>query len=385
MNKSRASLALIAALALLTGLLAACKDTALPPVFYTLENERELIDDRGMPDEANVFRVVHDPASDRLFAAAGPVYWRDVVDGHWQRIAPPFADALCNHIEYFSAAAPTARIAAWFFNSQHVNENGLYTLDPAGNPPAGWSPVTIPVLTKPTVDLLKEVNSLLFVSFKHGDNPDFLYTLYSVDGSYAFTPASLSGVPEKIIDVEYDTSDYWVATMPNASSEWLYTGALGTLTADAGPPGMVVTTGRPPGALFYLSGDNDLYLSSENGKVFFRHLGVWSSWTGDPVQVDSKNVRFTSFVKADGANIFVGTKGQGYYKFVAGTVASDADLTRRPDYNITALYNGAVQGFLAVPDPPAAPDTLFACTYGSGLWRAEYDDESSEVWPWVQE
>jgi hypothetical protein len=42
--------------------------------------------------------------------------------------------------------------------------------------------------------------------------------------------------------------------------------------------------------------------------------------------------------------------------------------------------------FLAVDDAgPYDPDKLFACTYGNGLWRADYDAVGSDPWPWVQE
>ena len=58
------------------------------------------------------------------------------------------------------------------------------------------------------------------------------------------------------------------------------------------------------------------------------------------------------------------------------------------EFSITGrndLYNGAVQDLLAVDDPLIAggfPDTLFACTYGNGLWRADYDAVGSDPWPY---
>lgn len=370
--------------ALLAAILSACGSS--DAIFWTLEQERELVDDRGIPDDITVLRVVRAPgAPARLFAAAGRVYWReDAAGAQWQTVAPPagISGAMCNQIEYFDASG-ASDIAAWFYNTNDVYDNGLYTLNP-GDIAAGWTAVaTLPALTKRRAELLKVVNGQLFLAVSHYVDPDTLHALYSFDSAYNVPTAAVFPVldaPATILDVEHDGATYWIATLPNATPTWLYTGALGALAADLDPPVMTVTASRPPGALFYNAGDGNLYLSSENGKIFYRN-GAWSTWTGDPVQVDSQNVRFTRFVKAHGTTLFVGTRSHGYYSFVQGTAGSAADLTRGPSYNVSDLYNGAVLGFLGV----GLPDTLFACTYGNGLWRADYDAVGSDPWPWVQE
>jgi hypothetical protein len=384
MNRSRASLALISAAALLIVLLAACKDTSLSPVFYTLENERQLVDDRGMDDNINVFRVVS--TGTRYFAAAGTVYWRDPGAGQWHRVAPPVAGALCNHIEYFAT-----NIVAWFYAASNGSAVGLYTLDPA-NIAGGWTDVTTTDVSPTGLSLLKAVHGLLFIAHEHSGG----YRLYAAaalpctNSDIVQFPGPADDVPVMIHDVAYDTALYWVATLPDAANadKYLFTGAAAPgLLSDPGSTPPATTSARPAGALYFAT-DNRLYLSTENGKVFFREAGTWSTWPGDPVKVSDAIVRFTEFVEADTGYLFVGSQANGYYRFAAGTVAQPTDLTRQPSYNISALYNGAVRSFLAVDDPVGGlydPDILFACTYGNGLWRADYDPAGSEPWPWVQE
>lgn len=382
--KRSALLFLLCAAGLLAAFLSACGSS--DAIFYTLANERELVDDRGMPDDINVFRMVYDPVNGRVFAAAGTVYWRDLAGDQWQSIAPPAAlpDGVCRHIEYFDTAGDD--VVAWLFASSSLYDNALYTLDSAATPPA-WSasPLTGPVLEDAQVELLKTVNGQLSAAYSYGPAAARLHSLYSFDAGHNLTGPYLAAISERFIDVEHADGAYWVATDPNSSSEWLYTaGALVGLAADATAPAM--TTARPAGALYYHAPSNRLYVSGEDGLIHYRpNSGAWTTPTGEAVKVGDTTVRFTGFERAETGYIVVGTQGQGYYSLAEDTLVQPhyAD-DRRPYYNISGLYDGAVHGFLAVPEPPAAPVSLFAYTVGNGLWRADYEG-GTDPWPWVQE
>ena len=104
-----------------------------------------------------------------------------------------------------------------------------------------------------------------------------------------------------------------------------------------------------------------------------------ATWSSESV-TDAPS--FTKFVDLDpvvGINndIFVGTEGTGYYELAGGTLTSPQ---RRPKYNISALYNGVINSLFL--DTSVTPEALFACTYGAGLWRADY---IGGEWLWVQE
>ncbi|MEE9307709.1 MAG: hypothetical protein V3V57_09340, partial [Spirochaetia bacterium] len=165
--------------------------------------------------------------------------------------------------------------------------------------------------------------------------------------------------------------------------------------------------------LYYAATAGDLYLSGWHGRIYFRPSGgSWSVWNedtnpdppdmegSDPVKnADGEAVEFTGFVETGKGNlIFAGSRHNGYYSFsdaLVGTVRKDK-LSRQPsnppyDYPPSKLYNGAVLSFLLVPNPlydenPEPefpdPDALFACTFGAGLWRGDWDGDK---WLWVQE
>lgn len=345
-----------------------CTDPALDPIFYALEKELPLEDDKGLADDIAVQRIAKTGAS--YFLAANSLYTRTEA-GTWSRIEPPEAGALCNSVEIFAG-----QIVAGF-----VRENGtglgLWQSSPS---PISWTAISNANINAVGVQIvmLKAVGTNLFISTLNGGNYDLYYTInLSAFSNANWVNRSTSYGP--ISDVADDGTigtSYWVTQGP-----YLYQD-----TDDTTPDAFVeypgadkpASEGKPFGGLFYSAANTALYLSSGNGKLF-----SWngSSWTAsDQLKIDSKVVPFSAFLELPGgppSDMIVGSKGYGYFQMPGGSITTSG-LVRSPSYNISALYNGAINSFFL----DAALNQLFACTSGAGLWRADY---VSGAWQWKQE
>jgi hypothetical protein len=349
-------------------LLAACTDKSLNPIFYTLETERSLSDDRGIEDEAFVHELVRVTAvpEDRYFAAANKLFTRTLT-GNWGSVSPPVAGALCNTIEAFSVDND---IYAGFFASDGTGL-GLYRTDPDT---IDWtaSPIPDTDVQNVQIGLIKDISGTLYVVTAAWNGSAYDYYLYSsVDGDNYNLAANFDSVAQPIdapiTDIEVYGGEYWVIAGDRLYADTA--GGLDDLLLQSGGP---ATTGSFGGLL--VSGGN-LYLSATDGQLW-TYNGAWSAATD--ITIDGTDVRFTRFIDdTTGGDVLVGTQGTGYYELTGGVLAN---YERHPDYNISALYRGAVTSFFLDTGPD--PDVLFACTYGAGLWRADW---SGSEWIWVQE
>ena len=362
-------------------LMAACTDKSLSPIFFTLETERSLDDDRGMPDNANVYNVVN-AADTKYFAAANTVFVRDwgSSSATWTSIAPPESGSLCNTIEYF---AGSSEVVAWYYRTSDGSSLGLHKRTAAET---SWTAIADSNVSASDIEvtLLKESNGILFVGTESGGQ----YSLYYSSDAVTFIATGITSISEAILDIAYDSTanDYWLITLPGLPiPKFLYQDNDATLPDNFS--NVTVAEGlsfsKPGGGLYYAAAPvSKLYLSAENGQIYIRPSGgSWSSWSGDPVEVDGDPVKFTKFTETGTGQLFVGSKGNGYFSFADSLDTSLAytDFTRRPSYNLYELYNGAINAFFF--DPPAA-NIIFAGTTGAGLWRADY---VGGEWLWVQE
>ncbi len=348
-------------------LMAACTDKSLSPIFFTLETERSLTEDRGLEDGMTVHEVVKvGGAGTRYFAAGNTLYTRTET-GNWTPVSPPVAGALCNTIEIFGGD-----LYAGFFTKDGTGL-GLYYTDPVA---ISWNQVSDADIDNGQINLLKAVGpTYLFVSSLKTDGSGDYFLYYSSNPTVADTidPVTFDTDPSgsiPIIDIEYDGAAYWVIAGP-----LLYMGPENNLQIQATVSDPATDGGKPFGGLLYSSG-NILYLSGKDGKLWSRSAGVWSGATS--ISVDG-GVQFTQFVDVTtvSGNILVGTEGKGYYRLILG---DQTNYERRPDYNISALYNGAINCLFL--DTSVTPEALFAGTMNAGLWRADY---ISGEWLWVQE
>jgi len=350
-------------------LMAACTDKSLSPIFYTLETERSLEDDRGLEDEMIVHEVVK--VGTRYFAAGNTLFTRTET-GNWTSVSPPVAGALCNTIEVFGG-----NLYAGFFAIDGTGL-GLYRTDPTGggwNPKApGWdnSAFDAAVQNGVQIGLIKALGTDLYVSTAEKPASTYEYYLYASTDGTTFTQIlfdAQASIAAPITDIEvYSlTPEYWVIAGGDLYADTV-DGTLDDLVLQSGDP---QTTPGFGGLLV----STDLYLSAKDGKLWMWDGLVWSSES----VTDAPS--FTKFVDVDPAtsngDIFVGTEGTGYYQLAGGVLTNPQ---RRPEYNISALYSGAINSFYL--DSTVTPEALFACTTGAGLWRGDWDGAK---WVWVQE
>ena len=346
---------LILALAMLS-----CTNTNLSPVFYAIEHEKSLVDDRGFPDDAVVQRIIQNGAGN-YFAAAGTLYTRAPGGGAWSPISAPVAGALCTNVEIFGTNLVAAYLAP--------GNNGLYYRDVGLGD--SWTLVTsLPANAQ--IGLIRNINSNLFVSTLSGDT----YGLYYSNAlTTAFTAtnvtASDSGGTGPISDIVWDNANttYWVSVGSALKSGTVLPNGFASYAGADNP-----TTGRAFGGLF-ISSSGTLYLGAD-GKFYTRPTA--GPWAAHPVPaVGDNSVQFTTFVEIPApplatADVYAGTGGYGYYV--------TSSLVRSPSYTISALFDGAILSMLY--DGSGATPVLLLGTYNSGLWRGDWDGAN---WQWKQE
>ena len=136
--------------------------------------------------------------------------------------------------------------------------------------------------------------------------------------------------------------------------------------------------------ILYDSTRNLYYLSSNNGNVF-RYNPNSDAWDSpdEEVEIGGEAVSFTALAQIQD-NILVGTHGYGFFQMLNGTLGSltragDGDGENEGSLIGTDLFDSHVLSFKI-----AAPDLVFFCTGGDGLYHNTFDgtEWSSD---WVRE
>ena len=381
-------LATLLTLSALTG----CVNEGLEPVFYALEIEQSLTDDRGLEDNITVQRIVKDTVTNRYFAAAGTLYTRtdgnDLDKDRWAAVAPPVPWALCNTVEVFGSPA-------WMyvgFISKSGTGLGLWRIDPAALG-SGWQEITDAAVNDMQIIMLRSLNDgtdRLYVSTKSGST-DSLF--HSTNGT-AFTSVTINNppaTPTPITDVAWNGVNYWAVLGPT-----LYWDNVGGLTSLEPYIGGTPAANHRLGALHYSATLGRLFVGSDNGISYSWNGAAWTE--SSPQKVDDKEVRFTAIAEVTVTttpppispnDIYWGTGGSGFYFFADGLV--DAPPARSPAFTVSALYNGAVNSMLydGAVTPQKPYENLFIGTSGAGLWRGDWvlvdPDKNKWDWQWKQE
>jgi hypothetical protein len=357
--------------------LTSCRDLTLPPVFYTLEKEQPLSDDKGFPDIATVHRIVKlGGAGGRYFAAANKLYTRtDGPSENWTVVAPPasLTNPMCNTLEVFAG-----QVYAGFYNIGTGAGLGLWSAP--GTVPVVWTEVVDTDVNDVQIVMIRAVGAQLFVSTRTGNVNALVY-----GNGTAFDPVTWSAAPQAdipISDVAQDSfgNNYWVIVGP-----YLYrdTAALpGNFNVYSGGTNAPVS---PLSGALSFGGLFDygtwLYVAASNGQLYRTDDGG-ANWSSSAVILDDNDdpISFTGFASPDPSDpgaVYVGTRGFGYYRIPGGVVTGTP--VRSPAYNISALYNGAINCLLY----DAGQSRLLLGTAGSGLWRG--DHVSGSEWLWKQE
>lgn len=364
-------LALLAPILLALALLAGCRNQTLDPVFYALENEKPLTDDRGLEDEATIHRIVQ--VGNRYFAAAGALFTRTSgADERWSAVAPPVAGALCNTLELFGG-----QLYAGFVSTGGTGL-GLYRFDPDPYPdPVVWEQITdaVDFGASPQLTLLKAAGGELFAAVFSG--AAYKLTRSASGDTDTFAEVSWLSVPaaaQPVVDVASNgTGTFWAIVGAK-----LYRDTGGGFDL----PATTTSASRAYGGLFWSSGGT-LYLASDNGRLY-SSIDDGATWTSSAAILDDDEdpVPFTCFVAPAVAvgDLYAGSRGCGYYRIPGGDVTALADSMRRPSYTISLLYNGAVNTMLY--DGATVPESLLIGTSGAGLWRGDW---TGSDWLWKQE
>jgi len=352
--------------------LTSCRDLTLPPVFYTLEKEQPLEDDRAFPDAVTVHRIVK--TGTRYFAAANKLYTRtDGPSENWTVVAPPVPGAMCNTLEVFAG-----QVYAGFYNIGTGAGLGLWSAP--GTVPVVWTEVADGDVNDVEIVMIRDVGGELFASTRasnvnalcHGDGTNFTAVTWDV---------APGAVP--ITDVAQDSAlnNYWVSAGP-----YLYMDTGGDFSSfdrynESGAITYAPVSGGSNtfGGLF--TSGTWLYVAASNGQLYRTDDGG-ANWSSSAVILDDNDdpISFTGFASPDPSDpgaVYVGTRGFGYYRIPGGVVTGTP--VRSPAYNISALYNGAINCLLY----DAGQSRLLLGTAGSGLWRG--DHVSGSEWLWKQE
>jgi len=352
MNRNRNIVLKIGCFLILALVMLSCTDTNLSPVFYAVEHEKSLVDDRGFPDDAVVQRIIQNVPGGNYFAAAGTLYTRAPGGGTWSPISAPVTGALCTNVEIFSG-----QLVAAFLLPDDTGALYYSTVSPIS-----WNPVSgLPAGAQ--IGLLRNIGTELFVSTLSGGT----YNLYDYTNitipTVTTTNLTATMTTGPISDVALAGTTYW-ATVGST----LYSSAdiFNTFAADS----TVSTNGAFDG--LFLSSGGTLYLAAD-GKFYTNPGTGWVA--SSSITVEGNSVQFTTFVETSGlpgSHVYAGTGGYGYY--------DTSTLERLPFYTISALYDGAILSMLY--DGSGATPVLLLGTYNSGLWRGDWDGAN---WQWKQE
>lgn len=392
-------------------LLIACVDENYPPIFYTLANEYSIVDERGLEDNAGILEIVK--ADGNYFALTNKLIYRtdsgDPTKDVWKPegrkaeynlVPAPAAlggDAVCLSLEVESGD-----LFAGFFEFGDPDKGGLYYTDIASDPGnINWTLVSDADLNDTQIKWIKSIGTgeLFVAALKTDGSGDYmLYSSTTPTTIESYDPVIFAGGDPTgnlpIVDVAWDGADYWVIVGP-----YLYRGTLGALTLESelGDPkaiggrnftGLLGVPGAP--SQVYLSGiakDQDDTTTDDASNLWMTD-DSGSSWTrqrvlGDPTDDESDLISLSTFVDLTGtsSNILIGTVGFGYVELDTGPIGT-ATIGRPDPAEIGGLDEAAVNSFYPTSSP--APLVVFACTAGSGLWRADWDDVQLK-WFWNRE
>ena len=234
--------------AIIIGGFTSCNDT-LDPIFFTLEQERPIVDD-SLDNKITVHNVVK--GGSYYFAAAPKIFYRATGSTTWETANMPQSGVMCQAMEVFSG---DSKLYAGFFS---LDGETFRLYSAASFPNLIWSAAVnygASAINDEQIVMLKDVNGTLLIGTKNGST-------YSLHGLAATYLTSLTGMPT---DALWDATNYWVI----AGSE-VYKGALGSLglLAPASPPSL--SAGASFGGIHYSAAlAHQYYLSTTDGKIWY--------------------------------------------------------------------------------------------------------------------
>ena len=363
-------------------LISGCGDRGDVGIFASIERE-EKIEKSNLPEVSTAGSMVYDAGEDKYYVALGQLYSRGRGSNNWDDVDHPSGYKDGHTLDIVSV---NGTIYVAFFDTQSTKSE-LFTLDPSNdNFSKVWSAG-------------KEISKLIAVD-ADGDGTDdelFAVTVDSDKVSYdlVFEPQGaatqvLTNVPRIMDGVAYwDGSVAYYYFVASGAVFESYQGGSGT----AGDPSSIATSSDFPAGMVQFSGvtfipnafplganEERLYVTSPKGKTAY--ITDWTLAGTWQVENDDNDRRYTDIAYVDFddfTGLVVGLDTQdassgGYYEVdeSLGTSKPDGDNYRAAD-----ISDASIHSFFVDSDN----DTLFALTYGAGLWSATYDGGEPE-WSW---
>ena len=361
-------------------------------LFYSLEIESELEQDRGLADSLKVWNITKTTPNDNYYIAAGKVYTRSAGgDEDWSAVDPPETNMLSSGIVFFNGD-----LFSIFRTEDGVSR--LYRRPDTDG--AAWTEVAHTDIKGKAIESVFVAGPTLFACRRDDVGTADAYTLWnSADGS-TFTQTTL-GLPEDqsprfIFDAAYDGTDYWVI-----SGGTLFTGSEAALT-EATLTGVTPTPDDFGGIFFAADAElgpsvssDLLFVSDAEGYLYTKEGGTWH--TGVTPSTENQTIIYYDMelltVNPSGTDIpilIIGSNN-GYYEVpFTGTVDLSTLTPVRPDidsystsvnYLNTTLSDGTIRK-LFLDDrgtPEITDDLMYACTSSTGLWVNNLGDQN-RVW-----
>jgi prepilin-type processing-associated H-X9-DG protein len=367
-------------------------------IFYSLEIESELEQDRGLEDNLKVWDMTK-TAAGNYYIAAGTVYTRSSGGTEdWSTVAPPQEEMLSSNILFFDG----------HLFSIYRTEDGASRLyrrpDTSG---ATWTEVADADLNGKEIMSVFSAGTALFVCRRENPGTADAYTLWNsaVGDPLNFSQTILTGLsenqsPRYIFDASYDGTDYWVI-----SGGLLLSGTSGNLSeVTMNQVGGGALSPDNFGGIFFvdsvdLGTANDLiFISDKSGNLYTKEEGNADWYVGVNPSTENQTITFYDMelltVDESGSTVPVLMIGSnnGYYEVPFDGTQDLASLSpSRPDidsystsinYLNTTLSEGTIlELFLdnRGTGGDVTDDLMFACTSSTGLWVNNLGD-TDRVW-----
>lgn len=388
-------------------------------IFYSLEQEREIVNGTLLPDEITVQSIsltgLGTPAeADDFYVLAAGSVWAAAADEtelgsgsdtglKWIKFVPPTMEGVTGERLAADAAVAFDHLYAAYYSfgsavyglfsipvsaiagSAAVETEALYTPEP------GWSTVaaeTIPAGTRITglfsVPGPGGTERLLMAALRYESGAQAgTPSLYLTDDGTTFTPVSLDTAGSPVIDAAFDGSAWWLLT-----ERTLYrTTDLEAFTTETDSD----FTGKLFGGLEYVPDADRLFLSTGNGYIFTK-TSAGTDWIA--VKIDDSDTSVVTAGDDDAVSftdlggyltsrslLFAGTAGDGYYEITGVGAGLTPEILPSPvftetDYAYSPLSGASVTGIVT----DESRSVILMGTSADGLWRNKADSSSTRTW-----
>jgi len=368
----------------LLALLAGCVDYQ-EGLFASIERE-EKIPESNLPKESSVFGMVK--ADGKYYVSLGKLYERGVSGGDWDSIGPPpgFNDSLAADIVHDGTTTYVA------YNDYELGGSGVFVLDTTNDT---WGSGNLYNGGKQITDLFAIDNggtTELFAAVGDPSDSGGTYDLLHYTGTPDIWTTVIRNRPRIIAGAYVSTANHGTAqNYVFLSRARVFYGSaltddnLNTFTDPSLAFDGSFQDNEDFGGILYLSGPDDLYISSRQGHIYYSD----GTWTKSSTDDDRPYTGMAFFPELDGSppgGVVVGiqdlqsperqTEEGGYYELPGGGVGTIV-APEGNGYGTAEMSETTVIDFFV--DAGTTPNALFVLTQGQGLWRGEYGNSSGAL------